>query len=327
MSKLVCSTSWHPVGCTFLDWSINYLSGQHKTLNRNLGWIKLVDNPVQNINAHGHKKNHPSGLEQTADYVNFLQQQSEFVTMYPFPLSFDKAALLLEKNISNIVQDDWAKIVAYVNTEYNQMLHWLDDHKAKIIFVATDKTSPLYFTNDRTQHQLSYSDQAFFKDSVSKWTELKLDNIWDVRERLALDTRPFDITSESMDLSFDHFWINSQDLWFNGAKKIVEILNWAEVDIDQSRVNQWTEVHKQWQRIQLSALEFQLNYQHIVDCVINGWSFPINLTFAQEVVIQHCLIYQHNLNLKTWQLEKFPSNTNHLHQLLEPNIHPVAKIY
>ena len=342
MSKLVCSTSWHSVGCTFLDWSINYLSGQDKILNQRLGWIDLVDNPVEKINAHGHKKNHPSGLEQTTNCVNFLQQHSEFATMYPIPLSPNKAATELGKNISNIDQEDWIKISDYTNVEYNQMLHWLDDQKAKIIVVATDKTSPLYITANIRSHDLLFhvektpesvqeirdsKDHVFFKDSVSTWGRLGLINLWDVRERLALDSRPFHITSELLNLSFNHFWIDSRDLWFNGNKKITEILNWADIDIDQSRVNQWTEVYKQWQSIQISSLEFQFNYQHMVDCVVNGWSYPINLTFDQEVVIQHCLIYQHNLNLKTWQLEKFPSNTNQLHELLESNIHPVAKIY
>ena len=39
------------------------------------------------------------------------------------------------------------------------------------------------------------------------------------------------------------------------------------------------------------------------------------------------LIYKYGLNLKTWQLEKFPNNTKQLHELLEENIHPIEKIY
>jgi hypothetical protein len=72
-------------------------------------------------------------------------------------------------------------------------------------------------------------------------------------------------------------------------------------------------------------LEFCYNYKHIVDSVVNNWYYQIDLTFEQEVVIQHCLIYQHNLNLKTWELTKFPSNTQDLHKLLEPNIHPITQ--
>jgi hypothetical protein len=73
-------------------------------------------------------------------------------------------------------------------------------------------------------------------------------------------------------------------------------------------------------------LQFEYNYKHIVESIVNNWSYPIDLTFDQEIVIQHCLIYHYGLNLKTWQLEKFPNNTQDLHKLLEPNIHPLGDL-
>ena len=45
-----------------------------------------------------------------------------------------------------------------------------------------------------------------------------------------------------------------------------------------------------------------------------------NLDIVQEATIQHELLYKHNLNLKTWQLEKF-MDSKQLHSLLEPNIY------
>ena len=101
-------------------------------------------------------------------------------------------------------------------------------------------------------------------------------------------------------------------------------MNWVELPIDNDRYNQWVPIYEDWQQIQMNSLRFQYNYKHIVDCVVNNWSYNIDLTFDQEVVIQHLLIYQHNLNLKTWQLKKFPGNTKDLHLLLEPNIHPLT---
>ena len=61
-----------------------------------------------------------------------------------------------------------------------------------------------------------------------------------------------------------------------------------------------------------------------MDAIVNNWHYEIDLTFEQEVIVQHCLIYQHGLNLKTWQLEQFPRNTRDLHRLLEPNTHTVS---
>jgi len=82
-----------------------------------------------------------------------------------------------------------------------------------------------------------------------------------------------------------------------------------------------------WQKKQLDLLDFCYNQPHIVDAIVNNLYYEIDLTFDQEIIIQHCLIYQHGLNLKTWQLEKFPNNTQDLHKLLEPNIHSVENIY
>jgi hypothetical protein len=325
-----------------MDWSINYLSGQHKFLNKKLGWVDVVDNPISKINAHGHKKNHPVGFKRTVEHVKFLQQQTEFATVYPTPLTSDLAAVALGESMLDISLENWKNITEYCSQDYNQMLQWLDCQHAKIVFVSTNKSLPLYANTNVRSLEKSFLgtralasvdevrndiDKVFFKSSVINWADQNLTNIWDTRERLALDTRPFDTVDLIVNFSFDHYWIDCQDLWFNGTKKIIEILKWAEIELDQSRLPQWSNVYQQWQQVQLQALEFQFNYQHIVDCVVNGWSYPINLTFDQEVVIQHCLIYQHNLNLKTWQLEKFPTNTQLLHQLLESNIHPVANIY
>jgi hypothetical protein len=49
-----------------------------------------------------------------------------------------------------------------------------------------------------------------------------------------------------------------------------------------------------------------------------------NLDLMQEACIQHHLIYNYNLNFKTWQLEKF-SDTKQLHSLLELNTHQITE--
>ena len=57
MNKLICCTSNRSVGCTFLDWSIHFLSGQNKFFNVDQrAWIDLAKNPLDTLNAHGHKK-------------------------------------------------------------------------------------------------------------------------------------------------------------------------------------------------------------------------------------------------------------------------------
>lgn len=342
MTKIVCSTSKHSVGCTFLDWSINYLKGETKFFNRNLGWLDLTNNPINSRNAHGHRKNHPDGFDKTCEYVNFLQKNSDFASLYPSPMLLFNAATKLNQSMLNLDNDAWEKLIKFQDQDYNQMLHWLDKQGAKIVFVSANKSLPLYIncqirSTERVLHSnrepasddevRQSRDIVFFQRSVKQWEELELKNIWDTRERLALDTRPFQFREENVDLSINHFWIDCYELWFNGDKKVPEILDWLEIKIDTNRLSQWLLVYHKWRDLQSKTLSFQHTHQHIVDSIINGWSYPIDLTFDQEVVIQHCLIYQHNLNLKTWQLTKFPSNTKDLHALLEPNIHPVENIY
>ena len=340
MTNLVCTTSRHSVGCTFLDWSINYLKGASKFFNRKLGWIDVISDPLQSINAHGHRKNHPNGFLETREFVEFLQKNSDFVSLYPCPISLNSAAAALNLSLENVDKKSWQAVVGYCDDDYNQMLHWLEKQGAKTVFVSIDKFSPLYVTSEvRSLEKMMHHDRVptsidevrqsrdivFFQHSVDEWEKNGLKDVWDVRERLALDTRPFEMLNENVDLSFEHYWIDSRELWFNGDKKIPEIMDWLEIKVDSQRYNQWLTVYHKWRNLQSKTFSFQVNYQHIVESIVNGWSYPIDLTFDQEVVIQHCLIYQHNLNLKTWELTKFPNNTKDLHNLLEPNIHPIEK--
>jgi len=336
MKNLISVTSVFSVGCTFLEWSINYLAGKTKYLHRKKGLIDLVENPVEKINAHGHQKNHPRGFEETQDFTNFLQQHSDFVTMYPCLMNSDIAAHKLGMDILNIDQKQWAEITNLQTQDFNEMLGWLSDRDAKIIFVSLGQDLAVYESSNLRQIERHFynsekiksvdearqaKDLIFFKESSNCWNNLNLTNIWDTRERLALDTRPLSLPCFKVNLSVPHYWLDSQELWYNGISKIKDIMLWLEIPMDQTRIEHWKQVYIKWQKIQHNCLEFQYQYKHIVEAIINGWSYPINLTFDQEVVIQHCLIYQHNLNLKTWQLEKFPNNTSELHKLLEPNIH------
>jgi hypothetical protein len=339
MAKLVCSTSYQSIGCTFLDWSIQYLSGQTQMLNKKLGWIDVSSDPLNSTNAHGHIKNHPDGLVKSQSCAKYLLEHADFATMYPHPLYVSTAAGKLGKDILNMNQSDWQQITEYCHTDYNQMLSSLSAQGAKIIFVRMNKNMPLYHLpslravgkmkqNGHTPTSIedirNINDLLFFKDSVETWNNLDLTDIWDIRERTALNIRPFESVDDSIDSSIEHYCMDSSDWWLNGHEKILDIMSWANVVVQQNRFDHWLSVYHHWKSIQLKLLDFQFNYHHIIECILNNKECFIDLTFDQEVVIQHCLIYHHNLNLKTWQLSKFPNNTQDLHKLLEPNIHPVT---
>ena len=107
---------------------------------------------------------------------------------------------------------------------------------------------------------------------------------------------------------------------------MLEILNFIGNNIDQSRWNSWMSVHNQWR--QLHAQSFSRNFTEIINAIVNNQYMSLkryDIDFYKEVLIQHTLIFQHNLNLKTWNLTKFPDNTQDIHALLEPNFHNLSR--
>ena len=168
-------------------------------------------------------------------------------------------------------------------------------------------------------------DGLFFSRSQKIWQELGLTDIWDQRERMALNIRPFEVGPyHHLVLPFEHHWVNCQDLWFDTERCVLNIMRWLGHTVNQDRLILWLRLMPTWQKIHNDSLHFYRQLPQIISCIVDGYRFPIpDLTLDQEAIIQHCLIYQHNLNFKTWQLEKFPNDTQQLHQLLEPNIHPI----
>ena len=334
---IVCCTSTESVGCTFLDWSIHFLSGQTDFFNIQTGWQQLSKNPLKKINAHGHQKNTVSGPTQTEIAISKLQNHSGLSSFYLIAPPVDIITSELDINPETMTQEQQQSIQDHYKTSYNQSLVKSSKLEAKIIFVSLDKNLFAYANAIRTLERIPFKncsanselditnaiDQLCYRDSSKIWKDLNLNNIWDLRERMALRKNLFEYNPMKVELDFDHFWVDSQNLWYNGERQIPKILSWLELPLNQTRYEEWKPIYRKWQEIQIDALQFQYDHKHIVDCIINNWSYAIDLTFEQEAFVQHCLIYQHNLNLKTWQLEKFPNNTHELHKLLETNIHPL----
>lgn len=342
MKKIFCISSVDSVGCTFFDWSIHFLSGQEQFYHWRTGWNTLTDNPLTKQNAHLHKKNHPNGFVSSKDCFTQLLNSNDpgLYSAYPVLLHLDKATESINIDIKDIENPaSWSALIDYINTDYANIFDYCAEHKIDFIYVDNDTDYPLYFLSARTLEKKMFTDtpvchtqelddeiqQVFFKSSVAQWESLGLTNRWDIRERLALDSRPFDRPPKpKLDLSKRHLWINSSDLWFRGTTTIKKILNYLNLEIDHTRWDHWVTVYRKWQEIQVNKLEFDMHFDHIIECIVNNWYYNLGeLSLLQESVIQHALIYRHNLNLKTWKLEKFPLNTQDLHKLLESNIHPI----
>jgi hypothetical protein len=346
MNNKICVTSNRSVGCTFVEWSLHFLSGQTQYYSVKLNqWLPLSQNPLTEINAHGHHKNHPSGYDNTQLYIEKFNSlpNNAIYSMYPFRLHLDVAAEQAQIPVDQLYNPTmFDQIDEFINNDFNKILQSCNEHDIPLIFVSQDARTTLYHQNFRSldryalnpgkpkseQDLVDEFQEVFFKHSVEQWKELNLTEIWDVRERMALDIRPYSaLTDYKPELQLPHHWVNCLDLWTRSEKTIKHIMNYLNLEIVPDRWQTWLPICKNWQEYQLSLLDFCYNQPHIVEAIVNNWYYKIDLTFQQEVLVQHFLIYQYGLNLKTWQLRKFPSNTQDLHKLLEPNIHPIPRIY
>ena len=349
MSYKICTVSANSVGCTFVDWSIHFLSNKNKFYSvLNSKMIPLTANPLTEINAHAHKKNHPSGFAETKKYIEDFNSKSnlDLLTLYAFPLHIDLVAKNLKlDNVQRITSGLLSHIRNAQCTDYTDMVNYCLDQNCKVIHVELNEKNVLYSRIVRDAKRLfldsryskdsnewhEHMNHLFCAESIEKWKTMGLTNIWDQRERLALSIEFFNFDhcrGYEFDRSKPYLWIDAQSLWYHGEHAMKKIMSFCELSIDSERWNRWISIYRKWQEMQLKILEFDFNYKHIVDSIVNNWYYEIGeLTFLEEVIIQHCLIFYHGLNLKTWQLEKFPKNTQDLHKLLEPNIHPLHFTY
>lgn len=332
------------LGGTFLDWSLHFLSGQTRYYHALLDqWLPLAVNPVTKINAHGHKKNHPSGYQYTREIIEKLKKKGPALCSYYAGLiTPDLVAEVLGINTKSMQSNEWQHIVEATKQDFQAQWLYCCANSDSMIFISLPPKVGLYKFFNRNLDRMLFEnraardyqevqqqfDEIFFRDSKKFWDDSQLTNIWDQRERLALCLRPFDMQYaqiDDVDLTQAHFNVNSTDLWHRGDMVVKEIMHYCDLEISLDRFQSWSEIYAQWQTIQKPIVDFVYSYDDIIAAIIANKSYDLpDLSFEQEVVIQHGLIYRHNLNLKTWQLTKFPSNTQQLHALLEPNIHPIS---
>lgn len=352
MSQIFCVTSTAPIGCTFLDWSIHWLSGQTKFFNVDSGWGELTSNPVQAINAHGHQRNIPAGMALSLDVIARLQSAGgELLSFYTCPMWADAAASILNLDVNQISNENstvFEQIKKYVANDYNKLVnHCLNNH-IPVIYVNNDSL-PVYNMFIRSidrmvfehkpasEHELreEFLNVFFNKSNQLKWGDtFKKLPAWDQREFIALNIRPYEKTNIDTEINIDfskkHFYLSAIDLWLNGENKIIEVLDYLGLNLDNSRYQEWVSVYRTWQKSHLKILQFCWNLDRICNSIINNYYFdlrPYKMDLWQEAIVQHIIIYKYRMNFKTWQLAKFPDNAQDLHKLLEPNIHPIESLY
>ena len=321
------------VGGTFLTWSLAWLSGQTTYFHVNSNKFEpLTNNPLTNINAHNFLANHYPTLTQLKTAYDKLEMtptsHQHFVywhnlrnedRSYPPDPSLDKVATEIAFAKS--------KKCVVVKLSPRDFLYKVGRHRVlRPKFNSSQKNQTF---DEQNEDFIDF----FYAESKQHWRDvLQATEVWDRREFLALNLRPFDL------LVFDqvhlagrqYFLLDAADCYLTLEHTMTSLFEYLEIKIDYTRWDHWLSVYRQWQRFHVDRLKFAWYFQDIIDAVISGANIDLNrfnLDLYQEAAIQHVLLYQHNLNLKTHQLVKFNS-TAQLHHLLEPNTHHILdKVY
>ena len=322
MTKYPIFTSRYSIGLTFLSWSYHWLMGHEYFWNAKLGFCKMPNNPNTKINAHLFNKNYCGGFQEWSDFLSDPTNNVENCSMYGGAL---RAGDVIE-----------------INQDYASCLK-LASRTNPLIFFAESPSELWYFLHKRHIDPDNQNNQNLSEDKINAFQESiltnflktyfddsasKIDkNIWDLRELIALNFNYFktDISHlKEVDRTVNHLYVDSKELWYNGEDCLRRIFKYLDKSIVEERLPHWRNVYREWQSIQIKILQFDWYLPTIVDSIVNNYDFDLdflNLTLIQEGVIQGHLIKNHNLNLKCYGLEKFPSNTRDLHLLLEENIH------
>lgn len=318
----------HGVGGTFLNWSIYYLAGHgeyYSAVKQKL--TPVVENPLTDRNAHNFLPNMPNTVEEFDDILcRLLSYQSLHNTIYFHILSNSR-------EFPTGTSDAVKKLLPHVS---KTLLLTLDPMHLlyKCSFYQRGDSSRLSavdpskrVTSNHEEH-LDFINYCF-GSSMKVWGESNLQHVWDSREFLALNFRPFNkpqLMADCVDLSHDHYVINAIELWDRFDETVGDLFKYLELEINVDNFLKWKKVYNAWKINHKNRVLFVWYFDMIIDYIINGYNLDLtkfNLDLYQEAAIQHTLIYKHNLNLKTWQLEKF-TNTRQLHELLETNIHPLS---
>lgn len=310
------------VGGTFLNWSIHYLAGENEYYSARVKkQVPLIEAPLTSKNSHGFIANKVSTLDQLYKVVTNLNNHKKNCLKTLYFHHFANTSTSKDPNTC-------------------QAVHHLDQLGSQFIFITLSMKHSLYqcsyekrfinYTHDRSRiltnkEILDHFLETYFADSKVKWDKEKLHNIWDLREFVALNIDPFELHSiqPMIELVRSSYVLDAVELMTVFDVTVYDLLQYLDIQPKAERFEKWLQVYLKWKNIHTHRLKFTFNYELIVNSIINGSNIDLtrfNLDIIQEAAIQRALIYQHGLNLKTWQLEKF-TNTAQLHALLEPNFH------
>lgn len=309
------------IGGTFVSWSIYYLTGHRDYWYFRTNKTELLTNePLTGINAHCFQPNQIRCSADISMLVDRTPVNDDLLVVYAHPMPLD----VRQPEINQMTQFADRVLVMTVPSQHH-FYHYRYQGRT-----LTHKLS------DPTQRNQSWQEQHedflayYFAADLAKWQEMGLTETWDRREFLALNLRPYESSLQIKDmvpLKSNHLYLDARDAWFMLDQSIKDIVSWLGLEIDTERQSQWQAIYDSWRTLHYNRVKFYWYFPNIIDAILTGQDMDLTrfqLDIVQEAVIQHELIYRHGLNFRTWGLQSF-GNTRDLHNLLEPNPHPVVQ--
>ena len=143
-------------------------------------------------------------------------------SVYTNPLVGDKALIKLGTTAAEMSADQWQNAQEIIVADYRSTVKYCADQGIPVIYIAPDPALLVYEMTKRSLDRYVFSntkpgsladlnnefDSVFYNNSIQTWKELQLTDVWDQRERQALDLRPMNTIQFEIDHTDPMCWIN-----------------------------------------------------------------------------------------------------------------------
>ena len=277
-------------GCygTFIEWCLNYFSGNTKTtpFNSNGNSHKFAGNHVGNI----------SGLRK------YLRNNNRYRLVRFHPKTLESESLL--ENLNEVLDSVDQAILLYA--DYHSLLLNLNN--------KFDKVGP--------NGWLVQNEHIFQKNLVAwgRGKNLSTMETWEVREFLSLYMMPQYLAETELNniLTYQNpklYKIEIRDLIDNFECTIRQLMSYCELPVV---ANNFDTIYNQWAPLQVHTQK-DIIVDNIVNAIVTGTEYDWSankLSLIDESIAQMRLRDLHKLDLKCYNLNVFPTNTTDLKKLL-----------
>lgn len=309
---IVVFTSSAGLGCTFLNWSLHWLSGDKNHWRESVKkWVDLPDNPLTDISAHLFQKNHPYGLTNWQAMIDCFYSYDHLGKDYAF----------------------YGYTDPYDYNEHQSCISYTLNKKIKLILLGCDYlTYQIYRRCDdpSLNHSVEARNFAVLKNvkklfSTVQNLESLIDTPGKARKFLSLSMKNLRHDSDlrykkNFSKNKKFFFINCKDLLENGKEQMTSMFKFLDRKIDNTRMEHWLKIYAEWRKFLLPTSNFYKNLPKILHSIVHGNFFPLNdyrLDIFTEAIIQHELMLKYRTHLLVEHLDHFPDNTRELTQYLK----------